>query len=233
MERARMDSTRRAATLVGSLFLVAMVASLAGGAMVEGALAGADVLAAAAANPPALTTGVILELVNALAVVGIAVALYPLFRQKGEGAALGYVALRMLEAVALAAAAFIPVTLVTLGRQAATAGAAEAASMTVLGDQLLATRAGLAGILVPLFFCLGALLLYGWMLRSKTLPRFIPIWGLAGVAGIAAVNVFGVGMPAGMVLALPIILNEVFLGVWLVVKGFNGTQFTPRRAAAA
>jgi hypothetical protein len=28
-------------------------------------------------------------------------------------------------------------------------------------------------------------------------------------------------MAAAMILALPIILNEVFLGIWLIVVGFN------------
>lgn len=228
-----MNATRRTATIVGALFLIAMVASLVGGAMVEGVLAGPDYLARAAGDTGALTVGVILELINALAVVGIAVALFPLFRQRGEGAALGYVALRILEAVALAAAAFIPATLVTLGRQSASADPAAATSFAVLGDQLLATRAGLTGIVVPLFFCLGALLLYAWMLRAHVLPQFIPVWGLAGVAGIAALNLVHVGTAAGMILALPIILNEVFLGAWLLFKGFNGTTVTPRRAVAA
>lgn len=228
-----MDATRRTAAIVGALFLIAIAASLIGGAMVEGVLAAPDVLARAAGQTGTLTAGVILELVNALAVIGIAVALFPLFRQQGEGAALGYVALRILEAVALTAAAFIPVALVTLGRQAASANPAAAASFAVLAEQLMVTRVGLTGIMVPLFFCLGALLLYLWVLRSHVLPRFIPAWGLAGVAGIAAVNVFAVGTAAAMILALPIILNEVLLGGWLLVKGFNAETAAPRRAVPA
>jgi hypothetical protein len=210
-----------------------MAASLVGGAMVEGVLTGPDVLARAAWQTGTLTAGVILELVNALAVIGIAVALFPLFRQQGEGTALGYVALRILEAIALAAAAFIPVTMVTLGRQSAGADPTAATSFTVLAEHLMVTRAGLTGIMVPLFFCLGALLLYTWMLRSDVLPRFIPAWGLAGVAGIAAVNFLHVGTTAAMILALPIILNEVFLGAWLLVKGFNGKTTAPRRTVPA
>lgn len=228
-----MDSTRRTATFVGTLFLIAMVVSLVGGAMVEGVLAEPDYLARAAGSPATLTTGVALELVNALAVLLIAAALFPIFKRQGEGAALGYMGFRLLEAVALAAAAFIPVTLVTLGRASTAADATALSSFEVLGGQLLGMRAGLLGILVPLFFCLGAVLLYNWLLRSRLLPRFIPIWGLAGVVGIAALNLLNVGTAAAMVLALPIILNEVFLGVWLLVKGFSGEAATPRAAVPA
>ena len=228
-----MDSTRRTATIVGALFLVAMVASLVGGALVDGVFAAPDYLARAAGSPATLTTGVALELVNALAVLLIATALFPVFKRQGEGAALGYVGFRLLEAVTLAAAAFIPVTLVSLGRASTGADAAALSSFEVLGNQLLRMRAGLLGILVPLFFCLGAVLLYNWLLRSKLLPRFIPIWGLVGVVGIAALNLLNVGTTVAMVLALPIILNEVFLGVWLMVKGFDGVAATPRAAAPA
>jgi len=228
-----MTANRRTATIVGALFLIAMAASLVGGAMVEGILAAPDYLAQATGNTTTLALGIILELVNALAVIGIAVAFFPLFRKNGEGAALGYVGLRILEAVALAAAAFIPATLVSLGRQSAGAEPAAMASIAVLGKQLLATRADLLGIMVPLFFCLGAILLYTWLLRSQLLPRFIPIWGLLGVVGIAAVNLLAVGTAVAMILALPIILNEVFLGGWLLFRGFSATPAVSRRSVAA
>jgi hypothetical protein len=30
-----------------------------------------------------------------------------------------------------------------------------------------------------------------------------------------------IGMEISMIFALPIILNEIFMGIWLIVKGFN------------
>lgn len=228
-----MNASRTTATTVGALFLIAMAASLIGGAMVDGALAGPDYLARAAGNTGTLTLGVALELVNALAVIGIAVALFPVFRRHAEGMALGYVGLRFLEATALVAAAFLPIALVALGRSYAGAEAGAASSVVVLGDQLTGMRASLLSILVPLFFCLGALLLYTWLYRSKALPRFIPVWGYLGVLGIAALNVLAVGSTAGMILALPIILNELFLGGWLLFRGFNGDLVGSRGAVPA
>jgi len=226
-----MTTTRRAAAIVGTSFIVAMVASLLGGAMVEGVVAEPDYLARAAGGPATLSTGVALELVNALAVVLIAVALYPIVKRNSEGIALGYVGFRIVEAAALVAAAIIPIRIVGLGRQVAAAEAVARSDLGVVGDQLLATRAWLAGVPVPLFFCLGAVLLYGWLIRSRMLPRFIPIWGLVGVVGIAAVNMVDVGTTTAMILALPIILNELFMGGWLLFRGFSGgARSTPRAA---
>ncbi len=226
-----MTTTRRAATIVGAAFIVAMIASLLGGAMVEGVIAAPDYLVRAAEGPAALWTGVALELVNAVAVIVIAVALYGIVKRASEGMALGYLAFRFVEAAALVAAAILPIRMIGLGRQLATAEAGARSDLGVVGEQLVATRAWLAGVPVPLFFCLGALLLYAWLFRSRMLPRFIPIWGLLGVVGIAVVNVVDVGTTTAMILALPIILNELFMGGWLLLRGFSrGARSVPRAA---
>ena len=59
------------------------------------------------------------------------------------------------------------------------------------------------------------------MYQSKLIPRFISIWGLLGTA-VVLVNTFldMLGVPPGN-LGIVMLLNELFLGVWLIVKGFN------------
>jgi hypothetical protein len=50
------------------------------------------------------------------------------------------------------------------------------------------------------------------------------VWGLIAVALLLTWNLlesFDVHISAGMVFGLPIILNEIFLGIWLIVRGFN------------
>ncbi len=39
-------------------------------------------------------------------------------------------------------------------------------------------------------------------------------------------------MIVALILALPIILNEIVMGIWLIVKGFNATTAAPRPAGA-
>jgi hypothetical protein len=222
------DSYRKTAAVVGALFLIAMVASLLGGALVESGLVVSAGGSSAVSSPTPVHVGVVLELVNALAVVGIAVALFPVFRRHSEGMALGYVGMRILEAVFLTAAAFLPLSVVALSRDR---GAADPASLEALGRQLLSMRAGMTGALVPLFFALGALLLYSWMVRTRIVPRFLAVWGLLGVGLIVALNLLPVGMGVGLVLALPMILNEIVLGIWLLARGFDVSAIAGSRAA--
>ena len=214
---------QRAARIVGALFLVAMVASLVGAGLIEAVLAAPDVMASAHADRTQVALGVLLELINAVAVVGIAVGMFPLFKKENEALALGYIALRIIEAVIIIAAVISPLALIALGQANSTA-AADAASFQTMGASLVAVRAVLVGQLTGIFFGLAALLFYYLLYQSRIVPRFISIWGLVAVVLVLAWNIselVGLEVSIGMILVLPIILNEIFLGIWLIVKGFD------------
>lgn len=88
-----------------------------------------------------------------------------------------------------------------------------------------ALRYGLVNLLVPLSFCAGAALFYGVLYKSRLVPRFLSVWGVVGVGLILAMNLLSAFgrvhfRETMMALALPMILNEVFLGFWLLVRGF-------------
>jgi hypothetical protein len=55
-------------------------------------------------------------------------------------------------------------------------------------------------------------------------PRFISVWG--GLATLAlllvtVIKLFGVQYAPLDALVIPLVLNEVFLAMWVMVKGFN------------
>jgi len=219
-----MNTKKRTARIVGVLFLTAMVTSLLGGIWLESILNAPDYLTTVSANETQVTIGVILELINCAAVVGIAVMLFPILKKHSEALALGYVGIRVVEAAILTVAVISPLSLITLSQEYLTAGASDASYFQTLGTLLMAARAHLAGLVLAVFFSLGALLLYYLLYRSKLVPRFISVWGFIAVALLLTWNLleaFGISISAGMILALPIILNEIFLGIWLIVRGFN------------
>ncbi|MFN2183059.1 MAG: DUF4386 family protein, partial [Anaerolineae bacterium] len=73
-----MSAYNRTARIAGALFLVAMVTSLMGGVWLESIVAAEDYLATASANETQVLLGVLLEVVNCVAVIGIASVLFPL-----------------------------------------------------------------------------------------------------------------------------------------------------------
>jgi hypothetical protein len=222
-----MNSNKKTAIIVGALFLIAMVTSLVGGVWLESILTTPDYLRTVSANGSQVITGVLLELINCVAVVGIAVAMFPIFRKQNEALALGYVAFRVIEAAVLIAAVISPLLLIALSQEYITVSASDAPFFETLGTLILNARLALTGLLVPVFFSLGALLFYDLLYQSRLVPRFIPIWGFIGVVAVLTWNLletFGLSISAGMVFGLPIILNEIFLGIWLIIKGFDAPK---------
>ena len=186
-----MTSTGKTAKFTGILFLTAMVASLVGGGIIEATMDNSNVFS--------FTSGIILEIVNALAVLGIGILLFPIIKIFHKNGARFYLSLRILESAACLAA---PLVLVLFANSSA-------------------LRALFTGTLIPLFFCCGAVVWYTVLYVYRLLPHFISIWGFVGVAGIIILNLGNIETTAGMLLALPIILNEIFLGIWLIAKGFK------------
>ena len=94
-----------------------------------------------------------------------------------------------------------------------------------LGELLLATRYWSYEMLY-LVFCLSALLFYYMLYQTRLVPRFLSVWGFLGSALVLTntlFEIFGInlGTGVGLVTGLPMLLNELFLGIWLIIKGFN------------
>ncbi|MHB0874720.1 MAG: DUF4386 domain-containing protein, partial [Anaerolineae bacterium] len=178
----------KSARIAGALFLTAMVTSLVGGVWLESILSAPDYLVTVAANETQVTIGVLLELVNCAAVVGIAAVLFPILKRHSEALAIGYVGFRVVEAGVLAAAVISPLVLVALSQEHLAAGASGGSYFQTLGTLLREARAQLAGLLTPVFFSLGGVLLYYYLYQSKLVPRFISVWGLLAVALVLAWN---------------------------------------------
>jgi hypothetical protein len=219
-----MNTYRKTAIIVGALFLTAMATSLIGGIWLESILTAPDFLVSVSAKETQVVMGVLLELINGIAVIGIAVMMFPLFKKQNEALALGYVAFRIIEAVIIIAAVITPLTLIALSQSYLIAGAPEASNLLTLGSSFLVVRELLVGQMIGIFFSLAALLFFYLLYQSKLVPRFISVWGLISVALVFTWNLlelFGISISAGMILALSMILNEIFLAIWLIVKGFN------------
>jgi hypothetical protein len=218
---------------VGILFLTAIVTSLLGGIWLDTILTAPDYLSSISGNKTQVVTGVLLELINGLAVIGIAVGMYPIFRKQYEALALGYVALRIIEAVIVIAAVISPLALIALSQEYINAGAPDTSYFQTLGTSFLAVRAIWVSTMLAIFFGLGALLFYYLLYQSKLVPRFISVWGFIAVALVLTWNLletFGIRINAGIILALPMILNEIFLGIWLIIKGFNPSKIVSESA---
>ena len=216
-----MKTHRTIARIVGVCFLFSNVTFILGAiAFIEPMLNDPLYLTLFASNRFQVILGVILELMNGIAYMGIAVLMYQVLRKRFVSGALWYVAFRGIEFVMQVIADMSPMSLLTLSEAFVNSGAAEISSFNAAGTILLAQRYW-AFQMVTVSLVLGALMFYTMLYKSKLIPRFISIWGLVGAAVVlvnALFDWFGVSLPNLGVLML---LNELFLGIWLITKGFN------------
>jgi len=182
--------------------------------------------------------GAWLEVVLTLAIVGTAVALYPVTRRHNQGLAIGYVGLRTLEAGTIVIGIVCLLAVVTLHREAATAGT-DAASLTTVGGGLVAVH-NWTFLLGPNFVCAADTLVLAWLMwRSRLIPRFIAGLGLVGGPLLfvsATAILFGafqqVSLP-GAVAPLPVFAWELGLAFFLILKGFRATALDRRETPLA
>jgi hypothetical protein len=218
-----MNEIRKDSIFVGLLFIIAIFASLIGGTIIEGVITNEGYLQTLSTNSSGLRFGVILELINGIAVIGIAIILYKYIKNYSEKFAVAYLGLRVIEAIACVFAAVIALSFITLSKDYS---AIDLANLNVIANVVNGFRNDILGILVPIFFSFSSLILYYTLYRIKLVPRYISIWGSIGVVLIFSMNVFGISGDIQMLFALPIITNELFLGFYLIIRGLKTKDIT-------
>jgi len=216
-----MNTSRKTARIVGVLFITAMVAGGLRFFLLDPILDAPDYLINVSANENRVIVGALSFFVLAVALAGIAIVIYPILRKQNEALALGYVGARIVEGVLFIVAILTILALLTLSQEFAKAGAPDASYYQTLGDLLLAVRYYAYNVLWPITLGLGALMFYFLLYQSKLVPRWLSVWGLIGAPlfPVSWLSLFGSTISGPFL--LPLVVNELVLAVWLIVKGFN------------
>jgi len=234
-KRAPMDSMRKTALVAGVLYLITFITSIPAVFLLDPVLSNPNYITGAGADTQVIG-GAFLDLVNAIAAIGTAVALFSVVRRQNEGFALGFVTARMFEAAVIVVGVVSILSVVTL-RQAGATGA-DAASLVTTGRALVAIRDWTFLLGPSLIPGVNALLLGYLMYRSRLVPRVIPTLGLIGgplLISSAVGTMFGVNDAVSVwsgVALLPIFFWELFLGLWMTFKGFQRSAPLMVEAAA-
>lgn len=220
--REAMNRQRSVAVAVGVLFLVSNATFLLGSVVfVEPVLDDPDTLAAIADSRTELVLGVLLEIANAVAYVGLAALMFTVLRRRFEAMAVGYVGFRAIEFVMQVLAGLAPLALLSLGEAVAAGDIPDGASLDASAALLLAQR-DWAFQMISITFGVGALVFNTMLFRSRLVPAFISIWGLLGAAAVLLTAILDMLEITGLdFLGVVMLANELFLGGWLIAVGFN------------
>jgi hypothetical protein len=221
-----MNTYRKTAILVGVLFLTATVTGMLGESLIGSILNAPDYLTNVYPSRTQVISGALISFILALAVVGIAVFLFPILKKHNEPIALGYVGIRTAEFAILLVWSISPLLLITLSQEYVKAGDPDASSFQTFGTVLIALRYWVWR-LVYIINGVATLMLACLLYQSRLIPRSISVLGLIGGAVLllgTALDMFGlldVDQGAGLLVVLPGGLFELILPIWLFVKGFN------------
>ena len=175
-------------------------------------------------------------IIGYFACAGIAVVMYPVLKKWNAGLALGSVVFRTIETAFYMVGLVSLLSLLTLGQQFTTAGAADRTSLQAIGNLLVSVRDHAA--LVAVFaFCLGAFMYYYLFFQSRLIPRWLSGFGIVAIILMMAACVLalfsGNRITSYIPLAAPIVVQEMVLAVWLIVKGFNPSAIASMSAKTA
>jgi hypothetical protein len=212
---------RTTGALVGLLFLVATVTFGTADALIGGVLDGSGNLAGASGHRGALAAAALLAFAQGVAIVAIAVLMYPVLRRHHEQRlGMAYVGFRVAEFAATLVYVAVPLLLLQVGdRLGGDAGDALQA--------LFPAQHGAAMLMIYLVTSVGGSTLAVALFRSRLVPRGISVLGVVGYPVLligCVLAVFGAGDVShgpGMLALVPGGLFEIVLPLWLLIKGFT------------
>ncbi|XMB85362.1 DUF4386 domain-containing protein [Mycoplasmatota bacterium WC44] len=219
-----MNSIRKTTIIAGVLFIIG---TIAGVLSIAPAIDAPDYLVKASSNANQVIIGSIFQFIMAAAYVGFAILIYPILRKYNESLALGFIGFRFIAAVFNIIGVIIILLILTLSQEFIKAGAPDTSYFQTLGVLLRAGRDLVNHVAMILVHCLGGLMLYYIFYQTKLVPRWLSDWGLIGTvltilaSLLVMFHFIDIITPIYIVLSLPMALLEMFLAIWLIVKGFN------------
>ena len=223
---------------LGAAFVFVFFASLIGGILHGSALGVgpfddatsiSDVLVSVANNIPLLRISILIELANGVAIIVLAALLYVSLRHQNRTLSLVALGWWLAEAMMMFISKIGTYAMIPLSQQFVDAGTPASSHFQTLGTFLYSIMDEAAYDIHMALFCIGALLWYALLYRSRLVPNWLAGWGfvavsLATVASLISLYDSSIDIPT--LIYIPYIPFELFLGIWLMVKGFNPPDIT-------
>lgn len=227
--RVPMDPLRRTALIVGWLFVVTYVTSIASKMVLYPPLFEGSYITGPGEDTRVLW-GAFSEAILIIANIGTATALYTVIKRKHPNLAISYVASRIMESVFIGVGILSVLTVVTLRQDYADTDGAAAAGLTAIGDALTVLQEWTFALGPSFVVGVGNGCILGYiMYRTGLVPRRLAMFGLIGgpliiLSGSAAMlGIIELDGTWQQLSAAPEFVWELGLGIYLIVKGFKSS----------
>lgn len=186
-------------------------------------LEGVDMLLLVGQQAERLTGGAFFTLLMGISLTSMTVFLFPLFRKDSEELATGMLLFRgALEGAWYMLASLGILTIVALGKEYSITSS-NGDALQSMGNVLYQFQ-DFVGPVGTLLFLVGATCLYVSFYRTRLIPRWLTIWGFIGIVpymAYAVLHFFHLDKGFGFYLQMVLAPQEIVMGLWLIIKGFN------------
>jgi hypothetical protein len=214
---------RKTASVVGAVYLAGFVVGIVGNIMIKSILDAPNHLSIISASSMTVAIGAILWLMAVIGDAGHGVLMFPVLKQHSERMAIGYLAFRIVDAVFIAVMVLFMLIQIPLGSEYLKTAAANASLLQALSALFAQASQYVYEIGMSALGVSGLILCYT-LYKATLVPGWLAIWGLAGYATILFGMVSAImGSGLGDLSSIPGGLWEMFMGVWLIVKGFSSS----------
>ena len=218
------------ARVVGVLFLAGMIIGVVGNTLIQSILGAPDYLSTVSANSMKIAIGAMLLLMTVAGDAAHGILMFPILKQHNEYLAFGYFGFRIVDAVFLGIQVLFVLLQIPLGSQYLKAGVNDTLHLQALSTTFIQTNLYAYHIAMLTLGIAGLMLCYSFY-KTKLLPRLLSVWGLVGYATILSGSMLEIlGFDLHSIDTIPGGLWEVFIGVWLIAKGFNSSPITSTSA---
>ena len=226
-DRSSPKAFRTTARVVGAIYLLGMAIGIPANLLILSILDGPDQLSTITASSMLLATCVLFWLVTVVGDAAHGVLMFPVLKQHSERSAVGYLAARIMDATFIAVMSLLILIQIPIANEYLNAGAADTSYLQALSAVLNQAYLYAYEFAMITVGVAGLILCYAFY-RSQLIPRPLAVWGLIGYATLLSGSVLQVlGFNLNSIQAIPGGLWEIFIGVWLIVKGFNSPSHLP------
>jgi hypothetical protein len=219
MNTIRLLGAAQLMVFVGGMLSERLLASVVGSGSIS------DKLVNISNNLTLMRISNLVALLESLAIIFLGVMFYIVFNKEYKIIALVALGFFLAEGITLAVSKIGAYALIPLSQEFVEAGAPEASTYQTLGRFLYNGVDRQGYDIHMLFFGLGGILWYYLLYVSKSIPNVLSVWGLVAICLFTIYVLLTLYdrdfLPAAGILALPYVPYELFLGVWLIFKGFN------------
>ncbi len=219
-----MNSVNKPSRVLGVAFLLQFVTSFSSGLFLQPALIVdgniSETMLRIADNPSLMKANILLDTFTALGIIFLGAMLFVTLKKQNEKIALVGLGFYILEAVLLAASRGSAFSLLRISREYVAAG--NPAYLQTMANVALESMDFVGFTLHMLAFCLGAILFYFLLYKSRVVPAALSLWGLITVLPLLIATLVGIfDYQVPFIVAVPYIPFEFVIGVWILIKGIE------------